>query len=87
MCTFALLYDINGLIEVLKEAKLGVEISPEIVIDCLLYADDIVLIADCKEKLQRRLDLVTEYARSGDLSSTRRKVKSSFSECDIPQEN
>jgi len=54
---------INGLIDELKQAQLGVEISPEVLIDCLLYADDIVLITDSKEKLQRMLDIVTEYAR------------------------
>ena len=33
---------INGLIVELNEAKLGVEVTPEQLVGCLLYADDLV---------------------------------------------
>ena len=41
---------INGLIDELSNAKLGVEISPGLLLASLLYADDIVLIARQLEK-------------------------------------
>ena len=54
---------INGLIDQLNRANLGVEITPGYILACLLYADDIVLLADDKKNLQKMLDIVSEYAR------------------------
>ena len=54
---------INGLIDELNRANLGVEITPGYILACLLYADDIVLLANDRKNLQKMLDIVAEYAR------------------------
>ena len=48
---------INGLIDELNEANLGVEISPGVLLDCLLYADDIV-----NNRQQRKVTKVVRYS-------------------------
>jgi hypothetical protein len=47
----------------INESGLGVEITQEKLLSCLLYADDIVLITDNKHKLQKMLDIVTSYSK------------------------
>lgn len=55
---------INGLAEEIKKAKLGAQIlirrDPKVGI--LMFADDIALLADEKEKLQELMDLTFEYS-------------------------
>ncbi len=48
---------INDLIKELKESKIGVKIG-DLVISVLAYADDIVLLADTPENLQKLIDIV-----------------------------
>ena len=65
---------IDGLIRSLKaDRRFGAEVAGE-QLTCLLYADDIALIADSAETLQLMLDSVSEYARSGASASTRRRA-------------
>lgn len=60
-----LLYSIfiNGLIKKLKSSGLGVKVSGEVTLECLFFADDIVLISENKENLQKLLDIVDKYSR------------------------
>jgi len=52
---------INGLAETLKERHLGVWVSDRQV-GILLYADDVVLVANSPEQLQLMLDCASDYA-------------------------
>jgi hypothetical protein len=52
---------INGLAEQLKNEGLGLQFYDRIV-GILLYADDIVLLAETPEQLQRMLDIASQYA-------------------------
>ena len=54
---------INGLVDDLKEANLGVVIDGTR-IPILLYADDIVLLADSAEELQLMLNVATKYSQT-----------------------
>lgn len=54
---------IDGLVKELKALGRGIEIENGRKLCCLLYADDIVLIAESKQNLQRMLDKVSEYAK------------------------
>jgi hypothetical protein len=55
---------INGLVKELNELNIGVEIEKEgKTLSSLLYADDIVLIADDRYNLQTMLNTVTKYAK------------------------
>lgn len=62
-----LLFDvyINDLVKKINKSNLGITIEDEKgiskSISCLLYADDIVVITDDSTKLQKMLDLVTEW--------------------------
>ena len=47
---------INDLCQVMKELSLGVKIHDQLIVSILLFADDIALIADSEEHLQRMLD-------------------------------
>jgi len=51
---------INGLVRKLQSSKLGVPLNASQTLECLLYADDIVLLAENKTKLQALLDLVAD---------------------------
>merc|ERR1712228_881650 len=53
---------INKLIEELKATKLGIDIGGEKV-NALFYADDIILITEKREELQKLMNVVTEYSR------------------------
>jgi len=56
------LCSINGLARELKKRGQGVDIGGRRV-QMLLYADDIVLLAETPDDLQRMLDVVSEYSR------------------------
>jgi len=47
---------INDLCQDMKELHLGVKIHDQLIVSILLFADDIALIADSEEHLQRMLD-------------------------------
>jgi hypothetical protein len=50
------------LIKYLRAGSVGVELSPGTFLQCLLFADDICLVASSLEDLQRMLDLCTKWA-------------------------
>lgn len=55
---------INGLVKEINRANLGIVIgSAGQKLSALLYADDIVLVTDTRQKLQQMLDIVTNYAK------------------------
>ena len=54
---------INGLVTKLREMKLGVPLGDGKTLEILLYADDIVLLAENKVNLQEMLEVAAEYAR------------------------
>ena len=53
---------IDGLAEEVKKVG-GAKYGEEIVLSLLLFADDIVLVAENEEMLQRMLDVVYKYSR------------------------
>ena len=53
---------INNLADVLRDANLGINVD-DVIVNLLMYADDIVLLAESEENLQRMLDLVYEWCR------------------------
>ena len=54
---------INGLVREINALNLGVKINNEYKLSALLYADDIVLIAEHRYALQKMLDVVSKYAQ------------------------
>ena len=52
---------INDLAEEINKSQLGVRISPQKVISILLYADDIVLISENEQNLQKMLNIVNNW--------------------------
>lgn len=52
---------INSLALLFHERGMGVRVA-EVILACLLFADDIVLMADTAEELQKMMDVVTEFA-------------------------
>ena len=54
---------INGLVRELRKINKGVEIEEGQTINSLLYADDIVLMAENRYQLQEMLDVVAAYAK------------------------
>jgi len=57
---------INGLVDELNEAKLGVEIKPGVLLDCLFYADDLVFLAD---------NIIAAYAKKWRFELNPKKMK------------
>merc|ERR1712228_1163350 len=53
---------INKLVEELKATNIGIDIG-EVIVNALFYADDIILIAEKREDLQKLMDVVTDYSR------------------------
>ena len=60
-----ILFDIfmDGMAREIKVRGLGVDVDGGERLACLLYADDLVLIAETKEDLQKQLDAVHEFCR------------------------
>ena len=54
---------LNGLVRELKNLDMGVEIEEGKLINALLYADDIVLMAENRYALQHMLNVVANYAK------------------------
>ena len=52
---------INDLAEEIKESGIGIEIDHDLVLGCLLYADDIVLLSDSETDLQALLNIVNVW--------------------------
>jgi Reverse transcriptase (RNA-dependent DNA polymerase) len=76
---------INGLAVELKELELGVDVFGRRV-SILLYADDIVLIADSPEQLQQMLDHTSRYARQWQFRFNTKPGKSDVVVCGTPQQ-
>jgi hypothetical protein len=66
---------INGLAREIKEKTRGVRVG-NTQVRLLLYADDIVLLADSKEDLQAMLDIVTSYCKKWRFRVNPKKGKS-----------
>jgi len=49
---------INGLVAAINSAGLGIRVNAHLLLVCLLFADDLVLLAESTEQLQRLLDTV-----------------------------
>ena len=64
----------SDLVCMLKEKSLGVNIASEI-INCLLFADDIVLIGKTEDELQALLDVASEFASKWNLKFNASKSK------------
>ena len=65
---------LNDLVQCINCAKLGVEVSGNM-ISILLYADDIVLIAPTEEKLQQELDILEKWTNNWQLTCNQNKTK------------
>lgn len=65
---------INSLVSQIKESRIGVDIDGDI-IAILLYADDIVLIAESKEDLQRLLNILHHWCQQYAMSVNIEKSK------------
>ena len=52
---------INDLAEELKQSEIGIELDIGVIVSCLLYADDIVLLADKEDDLQALLNIVNDW--------------------------
>jgi hypothetical protein len=76
-CTLSpLLFNIyvNSLIEKVENADIGVDVGTN-KLSMLLYADDIVLLADSQDKLQRGLDVLYEWCQSKHMMVNAEKSK------------
>ena len=54
---------INDLAKELKDSNLGVSLNENLIVSTLLYADDIVLLADNEENLQSMLDITEKWCK------------------------
>ena len=52
---------INDLVVEIKTLGLGVKLSNDLVVDCLLYADDVVFLAPSEENLQQMLNFLHKW--------------------------
>ena len=76
---------INDLADDLKSANLGVNVN-ETIINLLMYADDVVLLTDAADKLQRMLNIVHSWCRKWRLTVNGGKTKIvHFRPTDIPR--
>ena len=53
---------VDDLIERVEKMNTGPRLG-ELILDIILYADDILLIASSKEELQKKIDIVSQYGR------------------------
>jgi hypothetical protein len=72
-----ILFDIfmDGMAREIKVCGLGVDVDGGERLACLLYADDLVLIAETKEDLQKQLDAVHEFCRKWRVELNQGKTK------------
>ena len=54
---------VNDLADELKRAGLGINITNDVSVSCLFYADDIILLAESEEKLQDMLSIVDLWCK------------------------
>ena len=66
---------INSLAKVIKEENCGIDIGNNIKISILLYADDIVLLSDTPEGLQRELDVLNTWIKKYRMAVNMEKTK------------
>ena len=57
----------NDLVNMLSEQNIGVNLASDI-INCLLFADYVVLMGKSKQKLQTLLKITATYASKGNLN-------------------
>jgi len=65
---------INSLISRMRRLGLGIDVD-DLIVSLLLYADDLVLLAESKEDLQRMLDELHEWTQECDMSVNNAKTK------------
>ena len=66
---------INDLVDYLKSSTAGSLNVGKVNLDCLLYADDLVIIADCPNTLQEKLHCLTQFCDDWSLSINPQKTK------------
>ena len=59
----------------MKELNLGVKIHDQFIVSILLFADDIALIADSEDHLQRMLDFLSHWCSQNKISVNISKTK------------
>ena len=67
----------NDLFRLLKAAKVGCHIG-DIFVGCVLYADDVCLLAPTRKAMQRLLDICSNYAQSWCIKYNEKKTKMMF---------
>ncbi len=65
---------INGLVRFIKESSIAIDVSGEI-IAILLYADDIVLLAESQQDLQCLLDVLHQWCQASGMTVNLGKSK------------
>jgi len=65
----------NDLCQGMKELNLGVKIHNQLIVSILLFADDIALIPDSEEHLQRMLDFLSYWCSHNKMSVNISKTK------------
>jgi hypothetical protein len=66
---------ISPLAKALREQGFGVQLGPDCLIGCLLYADDLVLIADSEVEMQRMMLETTRFLRKWRFSVSAKKTQ------------
>ena len=64
----------NDLVRILSEQNLWVDLASDI-INCLLFADDIVLMGKSEQELQTLLNITARFASKWNLQFNSKKVK------------
>ena len=65
---------VNDLVQEIKNSGLGVMLD-DVVVSCLLYADDIVLLAESGDALQKMLNIVTFWCSKWRLMINQNKTQ------------
>ena len=66
---------LSDLQELLDRSKDNVKLDKDIEISCLMWADDILILSETKEGLQRKLDSLAEYSKLNKLTVNTKKTQ------------